>query len=350
MNKKLLLVPVLFLLALIAAGSVAAQSASEVTAVFELPQETQLLVGDPVELKLVVSHPADHHVIFPELEEEWGQFTVKNQSNPETVDNGDGTKSTTQILDVRLFQPGTFDTPPLLVTVADGSGQLLELPVPSASVTISSVLVEGDTELRDIKPQANLPYANILPWLIAGGIVVALMIVVIVWIRRRKQQDQLEVDNRLPHEVALDQLASIRALNLPENGRFKQHYTLVSETVRTYMGKTFHFPVLERTTAEIQTSLKTTAVPPTVAREFLTLLEESDLVKFSKFKPGVNDAYRSLALAFTIVEETKPVFTEPETPSKNGKQNLEETIATVNPGGITGTSENGKLQQTEVKA
>jgi hypothetical protein len=350
MERKLLIAPLLILLALIAAGPVAAQSTAAVTAFIELPKEAQYFVGDPVELKLTVTHPADHHVIFPELEEEWGEFILKDQSAPLIVDNNDGTKSTTQILDARLFQPGTFDTPPLSLTVADGAGQLLEVLVPTASVTITSVLVEGDTELRDIKPQADLPYANLLPWLVAGALIIVLAILITIWRRRRQQYALVEADNRMPHEVALDELAAIRALSLPDEGRFKKHYTLVSETVRTYMGSTYRFPVLERTTGEIHTSLRSTAVPPTVAREFLSLLDESDLVKFSKFKPSVSDADQMLALAFTIVEETKPVFIESEPPSMNGKQDLLETKTILNSSSNTGVLGNGKYRQSEVKA
>ena len=92
MDRKLLIAPLLILLALIAAGPVAAQSTADVTAFIELRQEAQYFVGDQVELKLTVTHPADHHVIFPELEEEWGEFILKDQSAPLTVDNDNGTK------------------------------------------------------------------------------------------------------------------------------------------------------------------------------------------------------------------------------------------------------------------
>ena len=116
------------------------------------------------------------------------------------------------------------------------------------------------------------------------------------------------------------------------------------------MGSTYRFPVLERTTGEIHTSLRSTAVPPTVAREFLSLLDESDLVKFSKFKPSVSDAYQTLALAFTIVEETKPVFIESEPPSMNGKQDLLEPKTILTSSSNTGVFGNGKYRQSEVKA
>jgi hypothetical protein len=68
-------------------------------------------------------------------------------------------------------------------------------------------------------------------------------------------------------------------LGLPESGHFKEHYTLVSDCIRVYMERTFQIPVLERTTSEIRSSLKGTAITPDVSRKFLFLLDESDLVK-----------------------------------------------------------------------
>ena len=107
-------------------------------------------------------------IILPELEADWGEFVVVSQSPPATVDNTDGTKTTSQVIDARLFAPGEFSTPPTPITVVDGSGGLGEVIAPPAPIVVTSVLVEGDTNLRDIKPQAELPYSNPLPWIVGG--------------------------------------------------------------------------------------------------------------------------------------------------------------------------------------
>ncbi|HUM71602.1 MAG TPA: hypothetical protein PLK31_22470, partial [Chloroflexota bacterium] len=134
-----------------------------------------ITVGDPVILTVSVTHPEGSVVLFPELEPNWGDFIVRSQSAPETVDNGDGTAPsglgyavTTQQIDPRLFAPGDFQTPPLTITIADAAGNLSETAVTPLSLSVQSVLVEGDTELRDIKPQANLPLPAIWLYLAAG--------------------------------------------------------------------------------------------------------------------------------------------------------------------------------------
>jgi hypothetical protein len=260
-----------------------------------------------------VTHPDDHQVILPELEPTWGDFVVRSQSPAKTVDNADGTETTTQVIDVRLFAPGTFATPPLAVTVSDAAGGLSQVQVQPVNVTVASVLVEGDNELRDIKPQAEFPFGNVMPWLV-GGLLAAAAAggVVFLWWRRRHTRLALTVDNRAPHEVALDELVRIAELRLPDHGRYKKHYTLTSDCIRTYMEQTYHIPVLERTTSEVQTSLKQATISNDVARQFISLLDHSDLVKFSKFTPDVPTAYRLLAAGIEIVELSRPVPVPPE--------------------------------------
>jgi hypothetical protein len=349
MERKTIYGLLITVLILIIVGPVAAQAQLELDASLAIPDSVEYAVGDPLQMTLSVTHPADYQVIFPALEGEWADFLITAQSAPNSTENDDGSRTTSQIIDARLFAPGSYETPPLLLTVADGAGQLTEISVPPASVTIVSILVEGDSELRDIKPQAELPYLNILPWVIGGVVIFILALFgLLLWRRNKRRSVQLAIDNRLPHEVALDELARINGLNLPDQGKFKQYYTQVSDTVRVYMGQNFKIPVLERTTSEIQISLKQTAVTPPIAKEFLTVLDDSDLVKFSKFKPLLADARQTMTLAYHIVEATKPMLPAQELPPKNGNRGQGETSAPLTQlaGSVTG---NGNFKQSEMK-
>ncbi len=160
MNKRLIFIPLILLIALFMVGTVAAQT--PVTAVVIAP-EGPFTVGDPVELQLAVTHPAGYHVIQPELPETWGDFLVKSQSPATTVTLDDGSEMTMFVIDTRLFAPGEFSTPPLTVSVTDGTGQLSEVTAAPVPVILTSVLVEGDSELRDIKPQAEMPFSIYCP-------------------------------------------------------------------------------------------------------------------------------------------------------------------------------------------
>jgi hypothetical protein len=312
MKKIRLFIPLLIIAIIALAAPGFASAESLVTAALST-DSGEFTVGDPVMLNLSVNHPPGYQVILPQLDANWGDFLVHSQSAGTTVSNPDGSETTSQVIDTRLFSPGTFTTPPLPITISDGAGQLSEIAAEPLSMTIASVLVEGDTELRDIKPQAALPYVNYLPLIIGIGVLVLGLTGAFFWYRRRRAQLALAaVDNRLPHEVALDELDQVETLELPKSGRFKEHYTMVSDCIRVYMEKTYHFPVLERTTAEIKANLKRTTVSNEVANEFISLLDESDLVKFSKYKPDIKSAQHLLQHGRLIVEKTKPVVIESE--------------------------------------
>jgi hypothetical protein len=307
-NKRSLILLLLTAIAFLIAIPATAKADSPVEARLTI-EDKDLTVGDPIHITLSVTHPVGHQVIFPQLDTNWGDLTVKYQSPAATVDNGDGTETTNQTMDVRVFTPGTFTTPPLSVTISDSEGQLSEITASTTTLVISSVLIDGDNELRDIKPQAELPFFNVYLWIITL-LVFVLVIGGIVYLRRRHTMKlkMAEVDNRLPHEVALDELDRLEGLKLPEAGRFKEHYTLTSDCLRSYMEKTYHLPVIERTTGEIQANLKQINLPVDIAKKFISFLQDSDLIKFSKFKPDVTSSYELLENARQIVEETKPAL------------------------------------------
>jgi hypothetical protein len=287
---------------LLAFSQAAAQESSPVTATLSAP-DGQLTVGDPIRLTLALTHPAGYQVILPTLPDAWGDLTVAGLSPATTTANADGSETTTLLIDARLFQPGDFNTPPLEVSVTDGQGGLQKVMAAPAALSIASVLQEGDMALRDIKPQAVLPLPAVWPW-IAAGMAAAAVFAILVWQARRRQK--VAVDNRLAHEVALDGLTIIEGLRLPEQGRFKEHTTLVSDTVRVYIERRYGVPTLERTTGEIRPDLARTGMAPEVTALLVAFLQESDLVKFSEWTPDVERARQLLTRGRMIVEATKP--------------------------------------------
>jgi hypothetical protein len=340
MNRKFFFIPLLLLITFLMVGTAAAQT--PVTAVMIAP-EGPFTVGDPIELQLAVTHPAGYHVIQPKIPESWGSFIVTSQAEAETVTLEDGQEMTLFVIDARLFAPGEFSTPPLTVSITDGAGQLSEVTAAPVPITLASLLVEGDTALRDIKPQAELPFLNLIPWIAGGVLLAAAAAAVYHWWKRRQARLALAaVDNRLPHEIALDDLTRIGQLGLPEQQRFKEHYTLVSDTVRIYIERTQGVPMLERTTGEIRSGLRNSTLTTSGTRQLINFLEESDLVKFSKFTPTESEAYETITQARQIVETTMLiVITEAD---------IDDTLAATDTPADHSFSANGKMKNIEVSA
>jgi|GEM_PF-649098 len=275
-------------------------------------------VGDQITLRLEVRHPVDSRVTLPNVPEEWEDFDVINQTEPVTVNNNDGTATTGKDIIVSLFEPGSYQTPRLVVTHFKVDGSSEDLGAPVIPLTIESVLVEGDTELRDLKTQAEMPVPPIWPWIVVGFIVVLVLVGLLIgaglWVyHRRKQQIAMPVpliptvDNRPPEMIAFSELDRIEALNLPAKDQFKEHYTLVTDCLRRYIEGRYKIPALERTTNEMKTSFAGSSTPTERVRDFMNVFMESDLVKFARLRPSTYEAYELIPTARTIVEITTPI-------------------------------------------
>ena len=266
-----------------------------------------------IPLTLTVTHPQGYRVLPLQFQDSvWGELEVREVAPPQVTANSDGTETTTQTVYATLWAPGEYTTPELPLGVSNTAGEIHEISAAPLSLNLVSILVEGDTELRDIKPQATLPLPAIWPWVV-GGLLIALLVALTVgWFLRRWWLHRKAVlanapDDRLPYEVALDELAQIEGLGLPSQQRFKEHYTLVSDVLRKYVDKVFQIPTLDRTTGEIRRSLRLVDFNPESKQQLLEMLNEADLVKFAKVQPEVAMAQDFLGRARRFVDETRPI-------------------------------------------
>ena len=174
MNRNRLMFAI-FLLGVLLLITLPVQEDGGIQTTLTANQET-ITVGDPVELTLKVTHPTNQQVIIPKLERNWGDFEVQDQSSAKTIINENGTATTRQNITISLFQPGVFETPPLSLIISGDNGQTSELAAQPVTVSVASVLAEGDTELKDIRPQVSMDVP--LPWslLVAGLVAVAALI------------------------------------------------------------------------------------------------------------------------------------------------------------------------------
>jgi hypothetical protein len=294
-------------------------------------KEQNFTVGDYIPLRLEIRHPAASRATLPQVPEDWEGITVISQSETTRVDNGDGTATTGKDIVVSLYEPGSYQTPRLIVTHYKADGGSEDLGTPVIPIKIGSVLVEGDEELRDLKPQAELPTPPIWPWVLAGFLLSVLLAGLIagagLWIyhRFRRQAILLPeptplIDMRPPEVIAYAELDRIEALNLPAKKQFKEHYSLVTNCLRRYIEGRYHIPALERTTGEIRVAFLLVPLPSNNLREFMYILTEGDFVKFARYRPGLQDAYNLVRQARRLVEATTP---QPKTVVEPPKPEME---------------------------
>lgn len=315
MNRNRLCILFIFLL-LATTETLLAQE--EVTARLNADR-SELTVGDIVYLTLQIDHPAGYQLQLPPLDQAWddGLWEVRSQAAPETTPQGNGRERTTQLIAVTLWSPGTFTTPPLPVTLTDPTGRQVEVTAEPATLTVNSVLIPGDTQLRDIKPQAALPLPPLWPWVLLALVVIG--VAFYAWQRYgrrpRTKAPIPVVDTRPVYQIALDELDRVAALDLPARGQFKAHYTAVADILRRYLEGAFDVTAMDQTTAEIRQALKFLNIAPEQKAVLITLLSESDLVKFAQAIPDLEAARELPDQARHFVLMTKSA-----SPSANGEQ------------------------------
>ena len=310
-----LLVPVL---ATIISGAAKAQgvSSSAVQISFTANQ-SELTVGDPVTLTLEITHPSDHVVVVPRLGRFWGQFEVLSQTAAQIAVGNTGTSTTRQWIDVTLFSTGSFETPALPLTVRKPDGSVEQLSSPLIQLNVKSVLSGPDEPLRDIREPVDLetplwgkPLARVIG---LSSIVVLCAAGYILRRSLRRRETQLtEEDERTPWDKAIQGLDEIEGQDLPGAGDYRQHFTLVSQVVRSYMG-TICFPDDGRaeapglTTEELEAGLRNSTLEPSIERLVIDLLEDADSVKFANHIPTSAEAQEALRRARFILETTAPI-------------------------------------------
>ena len=309
--------------------------------------EDDVKFGDFVTFTLKVTYPDDHSVVLHNLaiDTSWGPFEIREQSKPHTDFNDDGTKTTSQTIKAVVFGTGRLETSDLPMTVRgpDGSSELVS-PLP-VQLTVDSSRSQNDTgdglddEPKDIRQQADIstpfwddPVAQTSGALIALAGLLAGAVLAAYLIRRRLQGPPLPViDTRTPWEVAIEELDRIERLDLPEDGQFKAHYTLVADAMRVYVQAMYLRDVspvdaIDMTTDEIWAALTRSSLNYDDAKLVLDLLREADLVKFAKYTPALSQAYEASGQARYIVEVTRPAL-RPEEPSQNGTYAQQEAPA-----------------------
>ena len=181
--------------------------------------------------------------------------------------------------------------------------------------------------MYDIRPQFRYPvtFAEVLPW-VAGGIVLVAAIIA-VWrliVRRRKNRPLFgkPTPQDPPHIVALRDLDRIRGEKLWQTGNQKQYYTEITDTLRVYIEKRFCVKTIERTSGEILVDLSVKDIQPSDFESLKDLFGTADLVKFAKYTASESENENAVPVAVRFVNDTfmQALEADAEKTAKEGKR------------------------------
>ncbi len=248
----------------------------------------ELVIGDVLTVTASVDHPAGHVVGPLKLEDTWGPFEVRALRAPVTVANDDGSETTSVTFEAQVFALGVLTTPELSLTVESPTGA--QSVAVAAPVIVEVVSVLRDSELRDIRPQVDLPGPR--TGLVAGLAIGGLAIVAVTFLAYSRASRRRGVllfgragQSRSPYEWAISELSAMSHPDLDEAEDLKRYYTKVSEVLRRYVDAELGLETIESTTAEVSRQIRSSALEWKLGHRLLSILLVADLVKFARYRP-----------------------------------------------------------------
>ena len=182
------------------------------------------------------------------------------------------------------------------------------------ALKVSTVPVNADKpeEFYDIKEVWKPPFvlADYYPWIF--GILLALFLICVIGyviqrIRNRKPIIPFKKpEPKLPpHEQAMKELDEIKQQKLWQQGRNKEYYTLITDTLRRYIVDRFGINAMEMTSGEILDIIRKQQEANSVYESLKQIMQLSDFVKFAKMNPLPDENDLSLMNAYLFINQTK---------------------------------------------
>ncbi|MBI1883642.1 MAG: hypothetical protein HYS08_05500 [Chlamydiae bacterium] len=270
--------------------------------------KTQSYLGDPIQLTLTLERPQSSEVKPPEIEKYLTGFKLKDLNVEERKLKGERISSIFTYVIIPL-EVGTLNVGPLSLEYHTTLNQTEELKTNVVSIEVKSLInsQEQNPDIRGPKPLLQLKRN----WFWAYAALALLILLGMGgWFVARKSR--LSEGSPVPvgpiltaDEVALKKLEELSRSSLLKEGKIKEVYSQLSDILREYLEKRYHFNCLEMTTYEALKFLKEEKFPSGLMEKLRELLNESDLVKFAKYIPEVSQFPLDIQKGKEIIEQTK---------------------------------------------
>lgn len=307
-------------------------SQSSVVATLDPPSSTTVTLGDPVLFSLTLRYQADQRpdrVSPPAFEVDVD--VTELASTACALD--DGYFETVLSWELRFFELGDHQIPPMEVVLVSGSGGQESLRSAAVEITVASVRENADSEeLVDIKPPVFIP-GGVPLWLavVACTLMLAILIALLRWLlgrRHRSGEAALVPPKPIDYIVEFKRIAR---MGLVERGAYIVYYTLLSETLRRYLEDRVGVDAMERTTEEVVEVLEeNSSVDSGQTGRILEFLSQADLVKFACAEPMAEDALNAPEIGQQIVHSVEALLAAEQEEVNSAPGSME--ISRLSPG------------------
>lgn len=290
---------------------------------------SQILVGELVDITLKVKlaprtniHYEAYSGFIPgKIQNSNSQLTTNQKVELEIVSEFhdtliSGKKQDTWIgkYTITCWDSGTVVIPEQSIVIGDSTYYFNTLRLNCGLVTSTK-----DKDIFDIKesfadvaePQTRI-YKIILTlyensyWLLPIFIV---LIIIIVQLRRHKKAGKpiRKVAEMSLKDKTIIAIESLEKRKLWNDNQLKLHYIELSYIMRSYLSSRYNVSLLDKTTIESRLLLCQCGLHAETIETLMTILNQSDMVKFAKSEPDEITLLKVSILAKQIVAETSPI-------------------------------------------
>lgn len=310
-------------IAFLVASAVSAQPSKPV--VTARIDKDSIMIGDRFTLEVEVEKDQVQTVIFPAFRQtqmpdslaQMPPVECIEELQPDTVSREGRKLVLRKKYIMAAFDEGVYNLGRPGVLYADKNIVDTLYSADSLHIAVATFQIDSTSHaIFDIKPQKTLPFrfgeiSGYLLWvLIALLIVGAAIYGLVLYLRAhgRKISDLFKPAPPLPaHVVAIEALEALHNQKLWQNNRHKEYYSALSDILRTYISGRYGVGAMEMTTDQLIEAMYPIEMPQKSNMDMVTVLRDSDLVKFAKFMPDAEQNEADYHKAYFFVEETKPV-------------------------------------------
>ena len=284
-------------------------------------QQTGLHISVTCDAEQEVSFPAYRDTIVKGLE-----IIPPVKTDTQYVNNGQR-MTVTRDYTVTCFDSALIFIPYIPVQV-DGS----EYQSNRLALAFMSYDIPEENEKQIFGPKDNLKtpirfYET--KGLLIYGLLAIIAIIAAIYLFKRYRDDKpiirrIKIEPKVPaHIRAISEIEELRQSGGPHNEDSKAYYTQLTDIIREYINDRFGFNATEMTSYEILEHLEESRDKESL-NELRDLLSTSDMVKFAKFKPMLNENDRNLVSAMEFVNDTKIEVSDEDLQPKEEETIVEE--------------------------
>lgn len=216
-----------------------------------------------------------------------------------------------QQLLVSAYDSGYFAIPPFKFIINGDTAN----PVYSEALLLEVHTVPTDSsakKIKDIKEPLGEPfswlwYKEYFYWGIAALFFIAAIALYVYYRNKRLANKIIEPEKpKIPaHITALASLERIRESQIWKEGKVKEYYSDITDTIRLYIEERYGIMALESTTDELLSMMKSQVIDNVSKEKLQVMLKLADFVKFAKMIPMEQEHALTLQSAFDFVNGTK---------------------------------------------